>query len=442
MPPILPTECMKSIFQYIKNNNESLYPSLLVNCYWYNNVVELLWACLFNSLNFDNFYKITPIYISLLNENEKNQLKILLIKNSYEQNSILKLKPNNKPLFNYSLMLKEFFLKSLENIVQSWIAVYNPLEIGHTTQSIHSINFLVKISESCKQIDNLIVKIPAFEKNNLVKKHIISIINAQEKLKQFSLRSEDNWLEEIINTLQSQTNLLVSINLECINISESSLISLAKFKNLENLVILNYFELNIILRNDIEFKNLKRLYIKNYPLININMPNLDELSLEVLTHEVIVSIIKNCPNITHFSLKNYHPSSHDWIFKDFIQELKITHLVIKFLNSNSIISEYSILSKVFFPLTFKYLEINCGLITIYLDSLMDDYCYMKLKELIIKVMKLFDLTDKPQFDDIINQSHTFIPLPSGYCQTNTRPNRNEIRNYLKSQICYREEIKS
>ncbi|CAG8640632.1 2569_t:CDS:1 [Dentiscutata erythropus] len=250
MPPIFPTECMKPIFQYIKKNDESLYPSLLVNHYWCKNVVELLWACPFDSLNFDNFYKITPIYISLFDKNEKNLLKILLVKNSYEQNSVLKLIPNNKPLFDYSMMLKEFSLKRLENIVQSWIAVYKPdkkfeelrkqimniteqmilllfklfinstnlkflkidsdkilnyvpdlqlkigqflkiskLEIGHTTQSINinSINFLVKISESCKQIDNLIIKVPAFKKNYHFKKLIISIINAQEKLKKLAL---------------------------------------------------------------------------------------------------------------------------------------------------------------------------------------------------------------------------------------------------------------
>ncbi|CAG8840951.1 6333_t:CDS:1, partial [Gigaspora margarita] len=183
----------------------------------------------------------------------------------------------------------------------------------------------------------------------------------------------------------------------------SSLISLAKFKNLENLVILNYSRLNIRLRNYIEFKNLKRLYIKNYPLMNTKMPILKELTLEVLTHEVIVSIINNCPNITHLNLKNYRPSSHDWIFKDFIQKLHITHLNIKFLYSNSIISESLILSKEFLPLTLKYLEINCGLITIYLDNLMDDCCYKKLKELIINVMKIFNLTDKSQFDDITDQ---------------------------------------
>ncbi|CAG8842963.1 18959_t:CDS:2, partial [Gigaspora margarita] len=55
---------------------------------------------------------------------------------------------------------------------------------------------------------------------------------------------------------------------------------------------------------------------------------------------------------------------------------------------NAIISDSSILSKAFLPLMLKYLEINCGLITIYLDSLMDDY--------------------KPQFDDITNQNHSVI----------------------------------
>ncbi|CAG8648524.1 12772_t:CDS:1 [Dentiscutata erythropus] len=279
------------------------------------------------------------------------------------------------------------------------------LEIGYADQhmSINSINFLEKISKSCKQIDNLIVKVPTFEKNHEIKELIISIINAQEKLKKFSHRSVDSWLEEIIKALQSQTNSLVSINLECIKIYESSLISLAKCKNLENLVFLNYSRLNIRLRKNIEFKNLKRLYIKNYPLMNINMPNLKELTLEVLTHEVIASIIKNCPNITHLNLKNYRPSYHDFIFKDFIQELHITHLTINFLYSDSIISESSILLKEFLLLTLKYLVIKCGLITIYLDNLMDDCCYEKLKELIIKVMKVYNLTDKSQCDYTTDQ---------------------------------------
>ncbi|CAG8538118.1 16646_t:CDS:2 [Gigaspora margarita] len=419
MHPILPTEYMKLIFHYIKKDDELLYFSLLVNRYWCKNVVTLLWACPFDSLNFHNIYKITPVYISSLEENEKNQLKILLVKNLYDQTSILKLIPINKPLFSYSIMLEEFSLKSLEKIVQSWITLFRPdksfeesrkhimnikeqiilflfklfikstnlkflkidsdqilnycfdpdlhtngqflniskLEFGYAAQHmlVKSINFIVKISKLCKKINNLIVKVPAFGNSPEIKNSIILIINAQEKLKEFSLRSVDSWLEEIIEALQSQANSLVSFNLECVNISESSLISLAKCKNLKNLIILNYPRFNIRLRKNIKFKNLKRLYIKNPLLLNINMLNLKELTLEVLTYEMMVLIIENCPNITHFNLKNYRPSAHDLIFKDFIQKLHITHLTIKFLYSNSIISESSILSKEFLPLSLKYL---------------------------------------------------------------------------------------
>ncbi|CAG8628419.1 21420_t:CDS:2, partial [Gigaspora margarita] len=232
----------------------------------------------------------------------------------------------------------------LEKIVQSWIAVYKPNENFEELRKqikkqmilllfklfINSTNLKFLKIDTYKQINNLIVKVFAFEKNYLVKKLIISIINAQEKFKKFSLSGIDSWLEKIIKALQSQTNSLVSINLKCINISESSLISFAKFKNLENLVILNYSRLNIILYNDIEFKNLKRLYIKlSFNEYQYAKP--EELTLEVLTQEVIVSIIKNCSNITHLNLKNYCPYYYDWIFKDFIQKLHITHLVIKFL---------------------------------------------------------------------------------------------------------------
>ncbi|CAG8688355.1 5270_t:CDS:1, partial [Cetraspora pellucida] len=116
MLPILPTECMKEIFQYVKKNNESLYPSLLVNRHWCKNAVPLLWACPFEKLNFDSIYKITSVYMSLLEEHEKNHLKMLITTNLYDQKSILKLIPNRTPLFSYSMMLEEFSLKSLEII--------------------------------------------------------------------------------------------------------------------------------------------------------------------------------------------------------------------------------------------------------------------------------------------------------------------------------------
>ncbi|CAG8746988.1 5042_t:CDS:2, partial [Cetraspora pellucida] len=332
----------------------------------------------------------------------------------------------------YSMMLEEFSLKSLEIIVHSWIVVIWPdknfeesrrqimqikeqmqtigqflniskLEIGYATQhmSIYSINFLEKISTTCNKIDNLIVKVPAFENNPEIKNSIISIINAQKQLKKFSFRGVDSWVKEIIKVLLSQANSLISVKLECVNISESSLNSLAKCKILENLVILNYSGL-VRLRNNFEFKNLKKLNIRR-PLMNIKIPNLKELTLEVLTQEVMLYIIEKCPNITHLTLNNYRPAPHDQIFKNLVQKLNITHLTINFQYSKSIISESSVLSKEFLPPSLRCLVVHCELITIFLDSLLDDCCYTNLKKLIINVMKLYHYNSKinSQFDDDI-----------------------------------------
>ncbi|CAG8583139.1 41947_t:CDS:2 [Gigaspora margarita] len=263
---MLPTECMKEIFQYIKKNDESLYPSLLVNRYWCKNVVTLLWACPFDPLNFDNVYMITSVYISFLEEHEKNQLKIF-----YDQKSIPKLIPREKLLFNYPMMLEKFSIKNLGRIVHTWIAKFCPdkkskkqvmqikkqiilllfqlfikstnlkflrlnsdnimnvlefqpeisqdlnitkLAIEYNQISIYTIKLLEKISKSCKKINYLIVKVPAFENNPEIKNSIISIINAQEKLKEFNFRGVDSWVDEIIKALQFQANSLISIKLE------------------------------------------------------------------------------------------------------------------------------------------------------------------------------------------------------------------------------------
>ncbi|RIA99890.1 hypothetical protein C2G38_2236818 [Gigaspora rosea] len=64
------------------------------------------------------------------------------------------------------------------------------------------------------------------------------IIKAQEKLKEFSFNGAESWVEEIIKALQFHANSLTSIQLN-VKISASSLYSLAKCKNLKNLVLKN-----------------------------------------------------------------------------------------------------------------------------------------------------------------------------------------------------------
>ncbi|KAF0395995.1 hypothetical protein F8M41_010156 [Gigaspora margarita] len=144
------------------------------------------------------------------------------------------------------------------------------------------------------------------------------------------------------------------------------------------------------------------------------MPNLRELILEVLIQEMTLSIIENCPNIIHLTFKIYCSFPHDRIFKDLIQKLHLTHLTVKFLYSNSIISESSILSKEFLPLLLEYLVLHCEPITIYLDSLMEDCCYTKLKKLIINVMKFYNSTNNSQFYDITDKDlcHLLIIIPN------------------------------
>ncbi|CAG8715934.1 1029_t:CDS:2, partial [Dentiscutata heterogama] len=152
---------------------------------------------------------------------EKNQLKIF-----YDQKSIPKLIPREKLLFNYPMMLEKFSIKNLGRIVHTWIAIFCPdkklkkqvmqikndnimnvlefqpeisqdlnitkLAIEYTQISIYTIKLLEKISKSCKKINYLIVKVPAFENNPEIKNSIISIINVQERLKEFNFRGVDS----------------------------------------------------------------------------------------------------------------------------------------------------------------------------------------------------------------------------------------------------------
>ncbi|CAG8448396.1 642_t:CDS:1 [Scutellospora calospora] len=295
------------------------------------------------------------------------------------------------------------------------------LEINYSTQSIlkNSLDLLKTIPSLCKRIHTMNIKLPIFESSNPdIIKVIISIIIAQDKLKEFSLEGVENENDsrDIIQALQSHVRSLSSVEIDSVNISTSSLYVLAKCSNLESLAITNCRGLTIqdmsntvtttpstidALWNNIKFVNLKKLYIKNLSKNTLissliiraaGKSTLQELTLDVITQDTINSIIENCPNITHLSLVNYHPSLHDHLLNSLFQTLKnVTHLTIQIpsKSSSSIsVSSSSIISGKSLPSSLTYLKLQCGFKKIQLDGLLSDCCNAKLKVLIIDVVKI------------------------------------------------------
>lgn len=112
--PILPTECMQSIFQYIQETpNSKLYPSLLVNRYWSKNVAPFLWNRPFRLCSKKNRYKLISTLLMFLSLEEPNNSKLMAY------NIIIPAQRN--PIFNYSVMIREISYMDLEKFTSSFL---------------------------------------------------------------------------------------------------------------------------------------------------------------------------------------------------------------------------------------------------------------------------------------------------------------------------------
>ncbi|CAG8621982.1 19985_t:CDS:1 [Gigaspora margarita] len=298
--PPLPTECMQQILQHIADQGVgSLYPCLLVNRFWCNNVIPFLWARPFEGqLPPENRYKFMLIYLASLTTQEKTTL------NNYLMPYNISIPDLDRPLYNYPMFLEEFSYKNVETAVYSCICRWNTEEfvarnredqilvlastlcqlfmrnstslktfiidkfLNHSdlpdcfifnsgqpglrnisnlsidcTKPMmeNTIRLLELIPSLCKKIRCLEVKILFFENNTDIIQAIIKIIRAQESLTEFNLdgvRSGES--SDIIQALQCQSLTITTIKFENVDFTADSLRSLAVCRQLRNLSLLYY----------------------------------------------------------------------------------------------------------------------------------------------------------------------------------------------------------
>lgn len=338
--PILPTECMQKIFNYIKDDNSSkLYSSLLVNRYWSKNVVPFLWDRPFQSCSKQNRYKLINTLLMFFSLEETGLINSKL--KAY--NIIIPTQPN--PIFNYTAMIHEIHYLELEKFVLSYLKkitfisaneIHQKVQVLFITGSLfqmflrQSINLKTLIidkeiytmdlpdisifTESNSNLLNLSkLKIDYDSKKILNTIHLLNHISElSHNIKNLELKFNinaynDELLQSISKTIRSQKELreFNLSNVKCAEI-ESVMMSLLTHDNTLTSITLAFIKLDQtsldILLSLSQLKILKLCYcegLDNYNLsnnnFNLNTLHLVELStdLEQIIHPILQSTGKS-----------------------------------------------------------------------------------------------------------------------------------------------------
>ncbi|CAG8646303.1 15680_t:CDS:2 [Gigaspora margarita] len=113
MAPFLPPECLQEIFINLVDDIPTLNSIIFVNKTWFENGIQILWRKPFSYDNdWNNLYKIIPIYLSFLSKETKDKLEIhetsLSIKPSKDYISFIR----ELDLYNLIMQLCEWMVKS------------------------------------------------------------------------------------------------------------------------------------------------------------------------------------------------------------------------------------------------------------------------------------------------------------------------------------------
>lgn len=374
--PLLPTECMEQIFKYLLQLEDAkLYSSLLVNRYWCKNVVPFLWNRPFSIVSNQNSFKLLRTFFLCFNNEEFNLLNSLL--NPYKIK--IPSSNFNQTKLNYSIYLQELSFKDLEICVSSTIHkwygnnnnnYYYPDQMKILLDSLlqfffkkstnlyslkldtyfdfldipnfsnyfsqfqfglfqitkfqiiynkpitkNTIHFLKLISCTCKQIHTLDIKFQSYDYNAEVIHHLSNIIISQNNLIEFSISNIMINFEQILISLQSHKNYLHSIKLDCVYLTETSMILLNNLQNLKNLY-LYYCEglSNTILDGSFILQKLHIIYSLKLQNLTLSMlqvygKSLRQLGLNIHDLEVAGDIaFSYCTNISELVLIIYNPT--------------------------------------------------------------------------------------------------------------------------------------
>ncbi|CAG8453692.1 11872_t:CDS:2 [Diversispora eburnea] len=366
---LLNSECLQLVFQFLPVNDRALYSCLFVNKFWSKNVIFILWSHPFRN-NFSSYYYR---YLS----NNANNLDNL--NNSNNANNL-----DNTLAENYENKYFEFTdipevmvfsqpgcLSRIENFEINFHPTPNILQLLKTLPSI------------CTNIKNLYVRFPKISKfpenDIIIFNSLINIIKSQNNLREFHLLGVESMdiISKILLSLKSQSKSLHTLEFNSVNLTGVNFKFLNQCLNLKSLQLWNYQ--GMLINNAKSFMNV------NYRLKDLKLwstqksPNasatiikhlgktLKILWIDILSPEVIHSIINYCPILTEIIILDYLPKKLPLLLK-LLKEIKIEKLTIS--RETSVELGVIDFSGKNLPSGLKYLKLDCGISVEQLETLL------------------------------------------------------------------------
>ncbi|RIB02027.1 hypothetical protein C2G38_925102 [Gigaspora rosea] len=440
--PSLSEEIMKIIFNHVnEESRQDLISCLLVDKYWCNNALPILWNRPFDIVSRDNRHKLIRTYISCLEEEEKCNLNFKL--KSFK----IKIPFAAKALFKYEKYLEEFSYNNLYLSADAGIRKY--LSQDFTGHSIHTQTLLIvgslcqlimrdstkmtclmiskffgkmdlpdkatfmnshrslsnlskfqfeihqkitkntmsllqTISNLCKKIQYLDIKLSYPDKNNEIEimENFSKIIESQENLQQVLISGarSANGIGIILEALGSeQSESLNSLEFTWMDLTEVNLFPLTKCKSLKHLTVqycqgLTTESTRSLLQAEFSLESLKFgcspvSYSTQLVLLPIFGKMVKKLTVDLLNQDIIISILDNCQEIRHLKLENCFIQKPIEIGKLLHGLIKLEKLEI-FISVKNGDYENMILNSRDLPSSLECLILECGFTTIQLEDLL------------------------------------------------------------------------
>ncbi|GBB88054.1 hypothetical protein RclHR1_01460004 [Rhizophagus clarus] len=338
-------DVLYSIFEKLKDDNQTLLSSLSVNRIWCEIIIPIFWKDPWKRLcGWKSASLLFGVIISHLSDESRKNIDNKFLKNY------------KKPLFNYISFCKNLNLIELENIIN--IAIDSDLRDDHEflfykgeiynlfinkktkftqlylprefSDQIHLIpgakecfseieflNFysdineeiLIGLSEICKSIKKLEIFITTNANSGIIK-----LIDAQKRLKEVYFDFIDN-NESICKSLENSL-IKHGKNIEYIKLKDQSIIKILSY--FENLKVLEVGDVDHDISWDhlaaVSLPILQVLNARNVPinvitsLIEKTNGHLNEIRIDFIDHDdinnkrLIQAIYQNCPNLKYLEL--------------------------------------------------------------------------------------------------------------------------------------------
>jgi hypothetical protein len=287
----------------INNNNNILYKINVFKNYLYNNQIKIKY------LKNDNIYYIIEdniLQIYYLHIIDNNNL-VLLINNIHEkfENDIINLniyKILNSELLNLSNL--ELFINLINSnfdnkiySVKTFLKEYDFFDIYNYCNN----NYINSIEDGIIHWYNIGINNIFFYSNNnieIIYQHSYFDNNPENNILFIINLQDTNYLEEVLEYLPKNINIIININLDCINFIENKFNNILnkKFTNLiitkskqnENYYIIEFIVKNILIKKNINYD--KVIYLNNNI---INIDDINYISSIINKNEIIVEKNKN-----------------------------------------------------------------------------------------------------------------------------------------------------